>query len=84
MYKVKVYVTLKEGVIDPAGAAAAKELRNSEYPEVKDVRVGKYIELFIGETDKNLSQTIDEMCKELLVNTEVEDYRYEVEEADAE
>ncbi|MFD1708234.1 phosphoribosylformylglycinamidine synthase subunit PurS [Siminovitchia sediminis] len=83
MYKVKVYVTLKESVIDPAGAAATKEFKNSDYPEVEQVRVGKYIELTIGDTSKNVEEAVHDMCKNLLVNTEVEDYRFEIEEAAA-
>ena len=83
MYKVKVFVTLKESVIDPAGAAATKELKNSQYPGVEEVRIGKYIELTINDSDKNLEETVHDMCRNLLVNTEVEDYRFEIEEVGA-
>ncbi len=83
MYKVKVFVTLKESVIDPEGAAATKELKKSDFPEVENVRVGKYIELTIDKTDKNVEEAVHKMCKDLLVNTEVEDYRFEIEEAAA-
>ncbi|WP_144460921.1 phosphoribosylformylglycinamidine synthase subunit PurS [Siminovitchia fortis] len=82
MYKVKVFVTLKESVIDPEGAAATKELKKSDFPEVENVRVGKYIELTIDKTE-NVEEAVHDMCKNLLVNTEVEDYRFEIEEAAA-
>ncbi|RWR05781.1 phosphoribosylformylglycinamidine synthase subunit PurS [Siminovitchia fortis] len=82
MYKVKVFVTLKESVIDPEGAAATKELKKSDFPEVENVRVGKYIELTIDKTE-NVEKAVHDMCQNLLVNTEVEDYRFEIEEAAA-
>lgn len=84
MYKVKVFVTLKESVVDPQGSAATKALQNSEFPEVQDVRVGKYIELNIEKSNKEIEETIHDMCKNLLVNTVVEDYRFEIEEVGAE
>jgi len=80
MYKVKVFVTLKESVIDPQGSAATKALQKLDYPEVQNVRVGKYIELTLNNTDQNIEETVHNICKELLVNKEVEDYRFEIEE----
>ncbi|GIN73276.1 phosphoribosylformylglycinamidine synthase subunit PurS [Bacillus sp. J14TS2] len=82
-YKVKVFVTLKESVIDPQGSAATKALQKSGYPTVKEVRVGKLIELQVEETEGDLSTTIDEICKKLLVNLEVEEYSFEIEEGAA-
>ena len=84
MYKVKIFVTLKESVIDPAGAAAMKELKRSEFPEVENLRIGKYMEVTIAKTDKNAEEAVHDMCRSLLVNTEVEDYRFEIEEVVAE
>jgi len=79
MYKVQVYVTLKEGVLDPQGKAINGSLHSMGYEEVQEVRVGKYIELFLEEID-NLEQRIDKMIDQLLANPVIEDYRYEVEE----
>lgn len=79
MYKVQVYVTLKEGVLDPQGKAVRGSLLSMNYDEVQEVRVGKYIELFIEETE-NPDQRIDSMIDQLLANPVIEDYRYEVEE----
>ncbi|MBM7717041.1 phosphoribosylformylglycinamidine synthase [Bacillus thermophilus] len=84
MYKVKIFVTLRESVIDPAGDAAMKELKRSEFPEVESLRIGKYIEVTMAKTDKNVEEAVQDMCRNLLVNTEVEDYRFEIEEVVAE
>ncbi|MFS0862735.1 phosphoribosylformylglycinamidine synthase subunit PurS [Fredinandcohnia sp. 179-A 10B2 NHS] len=79
-YKVKVYVTLRESVLDPQGSAVKGSLHRLNYNEVKDVRIGKYMELTIDEKVTNLDQTVREICEKLLANTVIEDYRYEVEE----
>ncbi|NEU31658.1 phosphoribosylformylglycinamidine synthase subunit PurS [bacterium LRH843] len=79
MYKVKVYVTLKASVIDPQGGALTTALKEMDYNELEEVRVGKYIELLLN-SKENIDERIDEMCKKLLVNTVIEEYRYDVEE----
>ncbi|MCK6255367.1 phosphoribosylformylglycinamidine synthase subunit PurS [Fictibacillus sp. KIGAM418] len=80
MYKVKVFVTLKESVLDPQGTAVKGSLHRMEYNEVQDVRIGKYLELTIEEGVENLDKRVAEMCEKLLSNPVIEDYRYEVEE----
>ncbi|MGE6379470.1 phosphoribosylformylglycinamidine synthase subunit PurS [Peribacillus muralis] len=80
MHKVKVYITLRESVLDPQGAAVQQSLHSLTYNEVSDVRVGKYIELTIEDTDHDLDQLVKEMCEKLLANTVIEAYRYDVEE----
>lgn len=80
MYKVKVYVTLKESVLDPQGSAVKGSLHQLNYKEVNDVRIGKYMELMIDVTVADLDTTVKEICEKLLANTVIEDYRYEVEE----
>ncbi|WP_347552611.1 phosphoribosylformylglycinamidine synthase subunit PurS [Pseudalkalibacillus hwajinpoensis] len=79
MYKVKVYVTLKESVLDPQGSAVKNSLHSLSYNEVEDVRIGKYLELTVKDTE-NLDQRIKEICEKLLANTVIEDYTYEIEE----
>ncbi len=79
MYKVKVYVTLKESVLDPQGSAVKNSLHSLSYYEVEDVRIGKYMELTVKDTE-NLDQRIKEICEKLLANTVIEDYTYEIEE----
>lgn len=81
MKKVKVYVTLRESVLDPQGSAVMGALHSMDYSEVKDVRIGKYLELQIEESDRDLDAIVREMCEKLLTNTVIEDYRYDVEEA---
>ncbi|MFY3790897.1 phosphoribosylformylglycinamidine synthase subunit PurS [Ureibacillus sp. MALMAid1270] len=80
MTKVKVYVTLRESVLDPQGAAVQGSLAKMGYSEVSDVRIGKYLELTIGEMNRDLDVVVKEMCEKLLANTVIEDYRFEVEE----
>ena len=77
--KVRVYVTLKRGVLDPQGSAVGRALRTMGYDEVEDVRLGKYIELTLrdGETPEKARQRLDEMCRKLLANTVIEDFRLE-------
>ncbi|WP_099305343.1 phosphoribosylformylglycinamidine synthase subunit PurS [Bacillus sp. Marseille-P3800] len=79
MYKVKVYVTLRESVLDPQGVAVKDALHTMNYEEVADVRIGKYLELHIEEV-ANIEQRVKEMCEKLLANTVIEDYRFDVEE----
>lgn len=77
--KVNVYVTLKEGILDPQGKAVKHSLHTLGYSSVEDVRIGKYIELSLNsEAGENLDSQIKEMCNNLLANTIVEDFRYEV------
>ena len=80
MYKVKVFVTLRESVIDPQGTVAKDSLHKLNYGEVSDVRIGKYIELTLEKTDRNIDEIVKGMCEKLLVNLNVEDYRFEIEE----
>lgn len=79
MKKVKVYITLRESVLDPQGQAVNDSLHNMGYETVKDVRIGKYIEMIL-EDSADLDQKVKEVCEKLLANTVIEDYRYEVEE----
>ncbi|MBA2876835.1 phosphoribosylformylglycinamidine synthase subunit PurS [Thermaerobacillus caldiproteolyticus] len=80
MYKVKVYVTLRENVLDPQGNAVKGALHSLSYNEVKDVRIGKFMELVIEKSERDIDELVREMCEKLLANTVIEDYRYEIEE----
>ncbi len=77
--KVRVYVTLKRGVLDPQGSAVGRALRTMGYDEVEDVRLGKFIELTLkdGQAEVDGKRRLDEMCKKLLANTVIEDFRFE-------
>lgn len=79
MYKVKVFVTLRESILDPQGTTVQESLHSLGFHEVKDVRIGKYMELVVENTE-NIDNRIKEMCEKLLTNIVIEDYRYEIEE----
>jgi len=76
----RVYVTLKRGVLDPQGSAVARGLRTMGYSEVEDVRLGKLIEVRLreGASAEEERRRIEEMCRKLLANTVIEDYRVEL------
>ena len=77
--KAKVYVTLKKSVLDPQGKAVQHALSTMGFGEVKDVRVGKYIELDLGRADKSQAeQKLKTMCEKLLANLVIEEYRFEL------
>jgi phosphoribosylformylglycinamidine synthase subunit PurS len=80
MYHVKIKVTLRKSILDPQGKASENSLHSLNYTAVKNVRIGKYIELDINETDeKKARELIDEVCHKLLSNPVMEDYTYELE-----
>ena len=74
--KVKVIVTLKNGVLDPQGKAIQQTLNGMSFSDVKQVRQGKYFDIEVGEIDENKAKSkVDEMCKKLLANLVIEDYK---------
>ncbi len=73
--KTRIFVTLKGGVLDPQGKAIHHALEGLGFDGVNDVRAGKLIEL---DLDEDVSDAhIDEMCRKLLANTVIENYRIE-------
>jgi phosphoribosylformylglycinamidine synthase PurS subunit len=74
----RVFVTLKPGVLDPAGKVVESSLHSLGFQEVAAVRLGKYIELQLPDGDRATAKArVEEMCKKLLANTVVENYRVE-------
>ena len=73
--KVRVHVTLKNGVLDPQGKAIHHALEGLGFAGVNDVRAGKLIELDVA--DGTDDKALDEMCRKLLANTVIENYRVE-------
>ena len=71
--KVKVYVTLKPGVLDPQGKAIEHALAGLGFGGVEGARVGKLIELDLADDTAD----VDAMCRKLLANTVIENYRIE-------
>ncbi|HVO91603.1 MAG TPA: phosphoribosylformylglycinamidine synthase subunit PurS [Terriglobales bacterium] len=77
--RVKIFISLKNGVLDPQGKTIQRSLHTLGYDEVHDVRMGKYLELDIdGASREAVELRIREMCDKLLTNTVIEDYRFEI------
>ena len=75
----RIFVTLKKAVLDPQGKAVQRSLAKLGFPEARDVRVGRYIEIGLEAPSKaEAGKRIDEMCKKLLANTVIEEYRFEI------
>ena len=75
----RVYVTLKQGVLDPQGKAVARSLAGLGYSEVADVRIGKMLEVTLEGSDAEQARArLEEMCRRLLANTVIEDYKIEL------
>ncbi|XID90509.1 phosphoribosylformylglycinamidine synthase subunit PurS [Paenibacillaceae bacterium WGS1546] len=78
--KAKVYVTIKQNVLDPQGNAVQGALHTLGFNEVGKVRIGKYLELDLNTNDRaQAEEQLKVMCEKLLANTVVEDYRFELE-----
>tara|TARA_Y100001970_G_scaffold279555_1_gene387117 strand:+ start:662 stop:895 length:234 start_codon:yes stop_codon:yes gene_type:complete len=74
--KIKVIVTLKDGVLDPQGKAIQQTLNGMNFSNIDEVRQGKYFEININESNKSNAKTqVEEMCKKLLANLVIEDYK---------
>jgi phosphoribosylformylglycinamidine synthase PurS subunit len=73
--KARIFVTLKGGVLDPQGRAIHHALEGLGFAGVNDVRAGKLIELDVA--DDTSDEQLDGMCKKLLANTVIENYRIE-------
>ena len=73
--KISVTVTLKKDVLDPQGKVVKQTLINMGHENIENVRQGKYFEININENDKQKAEKIiEEICKNLLTNTVIEDY----------
>jgi len=73
--KLRIFVTLKPGVLDPQGKAIHKALDGLGFAGINDVRAGKLIELDVD--DATSDDQIEAMCRKLLANTVIENYRIE-------
>jgi phosphoribosylformylglycinamidine synthase len=77
--KARVYVTLKPSVFDPQGSVVSEALHTLGYADVQDVRQGKYFELELDATDRDVALArVAEMAGKLLANPVIESYRVEV------
>jgi len=81
LFEAKIYVTLKQVILDPQGKAVKNSLRALGYDQVQDVRVGKYLVLTLETDDRaQAEREVREMCDRLLANPVIEDYEYELRE----
>jgi len=77
--KAKVYVTLKKSIADPQGSAIQRALGKLGYSNVEEVRIGKLIELDLGDISTAEAEVqLKKMCEGLLANTVIEDYKFEI------
>jgi phosphoribosylformylglycinamidine synthase len=79
MAKVKIYVTLKDGVLDPQGKTVQFALDKMGYKNIDSVKMGKYIEIDTKNDGKDLKKEIDEICDKLLANPNIEKYTFTIE-----
>ena len=78
--RAKIFISYKNGVLDPQGKAVERSLHTLGYQEVRDVRMGKYLEVELDAASRETAETrLREMCDKLLANPVIEDYRFEIE-----
>ena len=78
--KARIYITLKNGVLDPQGAAIKHSLGTLGFSGVEDVRQGKVIEIELAESEPTAAQAqAEKMCQQLLANSVIENYAIELE-----
>ena len=79
--KAKVYISYKDGILDPQGKTVGGALDSIGIKDIKNVRIGKYIEISFNKISKEKAEIItDESCRKLLANPNTETYRFELEE----
>ena len=80
MARARVIITLKRTIMDAQGQTVERALHNLGYQGVGNLRIGKYVEMELdGEAADQLSAQVDEMCRKLLANPIIEDFRVEIE-----
>jgi len=84
LFLAKVYVTLKPTVNDPQGLTIKGGLEVLGFGSVRRVRAGKYIEIWLDEeSEERARKQVEDMCRKLLANPVIENYRFELEKAPA-
>lgn len=79
--RVRVFITPKKGVLDPQGKAIEHSLHALGFGEAHEVHLGKYVELSLDGYDREQARRrVDDMCRKLLANAVIEEYRFELEE----
>ncbi len=81
MLEATIYITLKSGVLDPQGETVKHALHSLGYPQVEEVSMGKYLRIKLdGLNPQQAATHLEQMCRRLLANTVIEDYRFEIKE----
>ena len=83
-FQAKIYVTLKDSVLDPQGKTVAHALHALHYENVTDVRIGKYMEVrLVADSATHAKELVGGMCNELLTNPVIEKYSFDLVEVDS-
>lgn len=83
MYLARIYVSLKRTVNDPQGLTIKGALHNLGFDSVKNVRAGKFIEVWLDESDRaSAEKKVREMCRQLLANPVIEDFSFDLSKAE--
>lgn len=78
-FEAKVYVSLKESVLDPQGKTVMGSIEKLGYSDIKDVRIGKYIEVKVeADSFEKATEEVEQVSKNILVNPIVEKFDYEI------
>ena len=77
--KAKIYVTMKQGILDPQGKAIQASLQSLGYDGVREVRAGRYLEIDLADCPREAAMVlVREICDRLLANPVIEEYRFEL------
>ena len=82
MTKVRIFVTYKQSVFDPQGETITEAVHSLGHDEVKEIKVGKFFDVNIDIQEKEVEESVKEISEQLLVNFNLETYRYEIMEED--
>lgn len=78
-YKAKIYITLRENILDVQGKAIEHALHSLEFSNFSDVRIGKYVELIVlAQNDGQAEEMVKSACDKLIANPIIEDYTIEI------
>lgn len=81
MYRAIIKITLRKKILDPQGKVVENSLHNLNFNQLRDVRIGKIIEMTVDVEDENEARMlVESACKKLLANPVTEDFEYEVQQ----
>ena len=82
--KAKIYITYKDGILDPQGRTVGNALNSMGLSDIKDVAIGKFIEIIFDDklTEEQVKDLTETSCKKLLANPNTEKYEYKIMEND--